>query len=73
MTDQISVRIGIIKNKEDTIIGITISDAISISCIIIPKYTPAITIVDECNSADIGVGAFIAFNNQEQKEFELIS
>ena len=30
-----------------------------------PKYTPAITIVDECDKADIGVGADIAFNNHE--------
>lgn len=34
--------------------------------IIKPKYTPAITIVELCNNADIGVGADIAFNNQEE-------
>lgn len=27
--------------------------------------TPAITIVELCNNAEIGVGAVIAFNNQE--------
>ena len=32
-----------------------------------PKYTPAITIVELCKRAEIGVGADIAFNNQENK------
>jgi hypothetical protein len=31
-----------------------------------PKYTPAITIVEECNSALIGVGATMAFNSQDE-------
>ncbi len=37
-----------------------------ISLITIPKNTPAITIVELCNKADIGVGADVAFNNQEE-------
>ena len=32
-----------------------------------PKYTPAITIVELCKRAEIGVGADIAFNNQSEK------
>ena len=36
---------------------------LSISSIIIAKNTPAITIVELCNRADMGVGADIAFNN----------
>ena len=32
-----------------------------------PKYTPAITIVELCDVAEIGVGADVAFNNQEEK------
>jgi len=36
---------------------------ISMSAVIIPKNTPAITIVELCESADIGVGAGIAFND----------
>ena len=35
------------------------------SLIIKPIITPAITIVELCNKAEIGVGADIAFNNQE--------
>jgi hypothetical protein len=34
------------------------------SSIINPNHTPAITMVDECSKAEIGVGADIAFNNQ---------
>ena len=40
---------------------------IIVESIIKPKYTPAITIVELCNRAEIGVGADIAFNNQEEK------
>lgn len=43
------------------------SNKIMVSFINKPKYTPAITIVEECNNAEIGVGADIAFNNHEQK------
>lgn len=32
-----------------------------------PKTTPAITIVELCSKAEIGVGADIAFNSQELK------
>ena len=32
---------------------------------IIDKYNPAITIVEECNKAEIGVGAAIALINHE--------
>ena len=32
-----------------------------------PKYKLAITIVEECNKALIGVGAFIAYNSHEEK------
>ena len=35
--------------------------------IIKPKYNPAITIVELCKRAEIGVGADIEFNNQEEK------
>lgn len=66
-TDQHNVNIGIIKNKEDSMLGNRIVIKIIVSWIIIPKYTPAITVVDECNRADIGVGAFMAFNNHELK------
>ncbi len=34
-----------------------------ISSIIIAKNTPAITIVELCNRADMGVGADVAFND----------
>ena len=34
-----------------------------------PKYTPAITIVLLCSKELIGVGANIAFNNQEKKGY----
>lgn len=34
-----------------------------------PKYTPEITIVEECRRELIGVGANIAFNNQEKKGY----
>ena len=37
------------------------------SSIIGPKYTPAITIVEECNKAEIGVGAGVAFNDRLKK------
>lgn len=40
---------------------------IIISLMIKPIITPAITIVELCNNAEIGVGADIAFNNQELK------
>mgnify|MGYP001818976082 CR=1 FL=1 len=40
---------------------------IILESIIKPKYTPAITIVELCKRAEIGVGADIAFNNQEEK------
>jgi len=40
---------------------------IIVESIIKPKYTPAITIVELCKRAEIGVGADIAFNNQEEK------
>ena len=40
---------------------------INIESITNPKYTPAITIVELCKRAEIGVGADIAFNNQEEK------
>ena len=32
-----------------------------------PKYTPAITIVEGCNNAGIGVGADIACDNRLKK------
>ena len=41
--------------------------SIIVSLMNIPKITPAITIVELCNNAEIGVGADIAFNNQELK------
>ena len=59
-TAVINVNTGIKKYNE-------CNNNIIISCKIIPKYTPAITIVDECNNDDIGVGAFMAFNNHELK------
>ena len=34
-----------------------------------PKYTPEITIVELCSKEEIGVGAIIAFNNQEKKGY----
>ena len=37
------------------------------SYIIKDEYTPAITIVELCNKADIGVGADIAFNSHVKK------
>ena len=40
---------------------------IIVESIIKPKQTPAITIVELCKRAEIGVGADIAFNNQEEK------
>jgi hypothetical protein len=40
------------------------SKQINCSARIRPTQTPAITMVDECNKAEIGVGADIAFNNQ---------
>lgn len=40
---------------------------IKVESIIKAKYTPAITIVELCKRAEIGVGADIAFNNQEEK------
>ena len=48
-------------NSKESIINTTVLSIIN------PKYTPAITIVLLCNNAEIGVGADIAFNNQEQK------
>ena len=39
----------------------------SCSSINIPKNTPAITIVEGCNNAGIGVGADIAFDSQLKK------
>jgi hypothetical protein len=39
--------------------------SIIVSLMIKPIITPAITIVELCNNAEIGVGADIAFNNQE--------
>lgn len=38
---------------------------IIVSLVIEPKYTPAITIVELCKRALIGVGAFVAFNDRE--------
>ena len=38
-----------------------------------PKYTPAITIVELCKRAEIGVGADIAFKINQKKGIELIS
>ena len=32
-----------------------------------PEYTPAITIVELCRGAEIGVGADVAFNGREEK------
>lgn len=32
-----------------------------------PTITPAMTMVEECNRAEIGVGADIAFNSHEEK------
>jgi hypothetical protein len=40
---------------------------ITISLMINPIITPAITIVELCNNAEIGVGADIAFNNHVLK------
>ena len=40
---------------------------IIMSYIINAIITPAITIVELCSNAEIGVGANIAFNNQELK------
>ncbi len=34
-----------------------------------PKYTPEITIVEECGREEIGVGATIAFNNHPIKGY----
>jgi len=39
----------------------------SCSSINTPKNTPAITIVEGCSNAGIGVGADIAFDNQLKK------
>lgn len=51
-----------IKNKlKESIISI------NRSCMIKPIITPAITIVELCDNAEIGVGADIEFNNQELK------
>lgn len=61
--DQTSVNRGKIRKK----ISVKESRAIIIvSSIINPRYTPAITIVELCKRAEIGVGADIAFNNQEK-------
>ena len=35
-----------------------------INLIIKPKYTPAITIVELCDDAEIGLGADVAFDDQ---------
>lgn len=37
--------------------------------IIKPKYTPEITIVEECSKELMGVGANIALSNQEKKGY----
>ena len=44
--------------------GLSINNII-IDSLWTPKYTPAITIVGLCEGAGIGVGADIAFNDQE--------
>lgn len=62
-------------NKVDNIIRMIINKnklnesirLITISLMINPIITPAITIVELCNNAEIGVGADIAFNNHVLK------
>ena len=40
------------------------NNIIKLSLIIKPKYTPAITIVELCDDAEIGLGADVAFDDQ---------
>ena len=62
--DHIRVVNGIIINNIITKLYLSINNIIN-SLNIIPITIPATTIVELCNRAEIGVGADIAFNNQE--------
>ena len=70
--NELIFRVRIKENKGNNKIIIKKTSQLSINITIIessinPEYTPAITIVELCKGAEIGVGADIAFNNQEEK------
>ena len=63
--DQIIVEDGM--RSKILVMKLQLSIIITITgCSITPKYTPATTIVELCNKAEIGVGADMAFSNQEE-------